>query len=502
MSLPALRRNRLAPNPAAGRRWFGALLACGLCGCALMHERSKPIAEIQPEQIRLADDIHLAREGWPSARWWTAYNDPQLDTLIDQALTDAPSMAIAHGRVDQARAQVELVKSGTRLQAAALAAVNRERVSANGFLGPYAFTAPLLGTTGPWYTEGIVGVGASYQFDLWGKQRDQINASIGVQNARLAEQAAVELEVSTDVAQLYYGIQTTLQTVDLLGQAHEIVAATVEAHAARASRGLEPETLTQQARAQQLAIEGQLTEAQSLIRQLREALRALIGAHADMLSTIAQVPLPVSQASLPATLSYELLARRPDLQAMRWYVQASSAQIEAAKAAFYPNFDIKAFFGFAALHTSDLLRHDSQVVDIIPGVSLPIFDGGRLNANLKSATAASSTVIAEYNEAVLNAVRDVAVTGTRLQGLDQEELLQTQKVHAVTFVQNSAEAYYQRGLKNKTTALEARLPVITEQIALLDIRGRQMSQEIALVKALGGGYDAAQLAATSQNRLN
>ena len=258
MSLLALLRNR--PLASAGCQCFGALVACALSGCALMHEDSKPIAEIPPRQVRLADDIHLAREGWPSARWWTGYHDPQLDAFIDQALTDAPTMAIARGRVDQARAQVELVKSGTSLQAAASAAVNRERVSSNGFLSAYASTNPFLGATGPWYTEGIVGVGASYQFDIWGKQRDQISASIGVQNARLAEQAAVELEVSTDVAQLYYGIQTTLQTVDLLQQAHEIVAATVEAHAARASRGLEPDTYTQQARAQQLAIEGQLTE--------------------------------------------------------------------------------------------------------------------------------------------------------------------------------------------------------------------------------------------------
>lgn len=492
-----VKNRRTLASPATRRWWFGALLACGLSSCALIHENSKPISEIQPEQIRLADDIHLAQEGWPSARWWTGYNDPQLDALIDQALKDAPTMAIARSRVDQARAQVELVKAGTSLQLTASAAVNRERVSSNGFLSAYAHTNPQLGATGPWYTEGIVGVRGSYQFDIWGKQRDQINAAIGVQNAQLAEEAAVELEISTDVAQLYYGIQTTLQTLDLLQQAHEIVAATVAAHAARASRGLEPDTFTEQARAQQLAIERQVTEARSLIRQLREALRALVGAHGDNLPNIVEVPLPTSQASIPATLSYELLARRPDLQAMRWYVQASAAQIDAAKAAFYPSFDIKAFFGFDALHMSDLLRHDSLQINIIPGVSLPIFDGGRLNANLKSATAASSTVIAQYNQAVLNAVRDVAVTGTRLQGLDQEERLQTEKVHAVTFLENSAEAHYQRGLANKITALEARLPVITEEIALLGIRGLQLSQEIALVKALGGGYHVDQLAATS-----
>ncbi|HYA19152.1 MAG TPA: TolC family protein, partial [Burkholderiales bacterium] len=288
---------RFPPTVAARLQWLGALLVCGLSGCALIHEDSKPLSEIQPEQIRLADDIHLAREGWPSANWWTVYGDQQLDALIDQALRDAPSMAIARSRVDQARAQVELVKAGTSLQVTAIAAINREHTSANAFFSPFAHTNPQIGATGPWYTEGIIGLRGSYQFDIWGKQRDQINAAIGVRNAKLAEEAAVELEISTDVAQLYYGIQVTLHTVDLLQLAHEIVASTVVAHGARAFRGLEPDMFTEQARAQQLAIERQVTEAQSLIRQLREALRALVGADADNLSNIEQVPLPTYQAA-------------------------------------------------------------------------------------------------------------------------------------------------------------------------------------------------------------
>jgi len=178
-------------------------------------------------------------------------------------------------------------------------------------------------------------------------------------------------------------------------------------------------------------------------------------------------------------------------------VQASRSQIDAAKAAFYPSFDIKLFFGYDALHMADLLRYQSTQINIVPGLSLPIFDGGRLNANLKSATSASSLVTAQYNQAVLDAVRDVAVTGTRLLGLEKEEELQTEKVQAVSFLQDSAEAHYERGLANKIIALEAHLPVIAEQIALLTVRGRQLSQEIALVKALGGGYDSDQLAATS-----
>jgi len=470
------------------RTVLSALVGCGLAGCALIHHDSKPMDAIRPEQIRLPDDIHLARDGWPSARWWAGYGDPQLDGLIERALTSAPTMLVARGRVAQAQSDVELVKAGTNLQVTALGAIDREHVSGNGFLAPFALNEPAAGFTGPWYTSGIVGLGASLDVDLWGKQRAQVAASLGVHNARLAEVAAIELELSTDVAQLYYGIQTTYQVIELLQQSREVAAFALETHQARAARGLEPQTQTQEARAALLAVQQQIVVAQGQVRQFRESLRAMIGASADDLPVIQPVPLPPLQAALPSTLSYELLARRPDLQAMRWYVQASFDRIDAAKAAFYPSFDIKAFFGVNALHLSDLFTHASQQINLIPGLYLPIFDGGSLNANLGGARSASNTLIEQYNEAVLDAVRDVAATGSRLQDLDAQAELQTQKTQAISFVEQSAEGHYRSGLGSRFAAMEAREPLIEERLALLRINGQQLSGEIALTKALGGGY--------------
>lgn len=478
------------------RRGFGlgVLLLAGLVGtlsdCALIHHDSTPYTPIATDEIRLADDIHLAREGWPSARWWTGYGDAQLDALIDRALANAPTMVIARTRVAQAKSDVELVKAGSNLQVVALGMIDREHVSANGFLGPFARNEPALGLTGPWYTEGIVGLGASLNVDIWGKQRAQVAAALGVQNARLAEASAVELEISTDVAQIYYGIQTTYQLIDLLKQSQQVAAFAVDAHEARVARGLESRTFVETAHAQQLAAQRQIVNAQGQVKQFRESLRALIGAGADNLPDIEPVPLPASHAALPSTLSYELLARRPDLQAMRWYVQSSFDRIDAAKAAFYPSFDIRAFFGVDALHLGDLFTHQSQQINLIPGLTLPIFDGGRLNANLSGARTASNALIEQYNQAVLNAVRDVAKTGSRLEDLDDEVELQTRKVRAVAFARDSTEAHYRRGLASQLTAVEAREPVIAEQVALLDLDGQRLSQEIALVKALGGGYRA------------
>ncbi|MFD1556680.1 MdtP family multidrug efflux transporter outer membrane subunit [Paraburkholderia silviterrae] len=477
-------RRRLRCNMLA------AGLFCALAGCALIHHNGVPYAQIPPEQIRLADDIHLARDGWPQARWWTRFDDPQLDTLIEQALRDALSMVIARSRVAQAKSDVELVSAGSNLQVVALGLLDRERVSAHGFLGPFAEQAPALGLTGPWYTEGIVGLGASLDVDIWGKQRAQIAASLGVSNARLAETSAVELEISTDVAQLYYGIQTTYHLIELLRESDEVATFAIEAHEARVVRGVEPRTLLEEARAQQLSTRQQIVAAQGQIKQFRESLRALMGAGPQGLPAIAPVALPPAHASLPGTLSYELLARRPDLQAMRWLVQSSFDRIDAAKAAFYPSFDIKAFFGVDALHLADLFTHASQQINLIPGLYLPIFDGGRLNANLNGARAASNTLIEQYNEAVLNAVRDVAQAGSRLVTLDAQTQLQKQRVQSVAFVKDSAEAHYQRGLASRLTAIQARQPVIAEQVALLTLDAQTLGQEIALTKALGGGYRA------------
>lgn len=480
---PAMFDHHSKPISASMRVGAGLLLVVVLSGCASIRgDQGEPIAQIQPEQIRLADDIKLARDGWPSARWWTAYGDPQLDALIEQALEEAPTMASAQSKVDKARAQVRAVRATGGVQVQASASVDRTRL-------PIASVSSIIGI-GPWFTSGDLNIGGTYPIDIWGRNRAQVDAAMGVQNAQLAEQAAAELQMSTGVAQLYYSIQATLQTIDLLQQAREIAAANVAAHTARAERGLEPKTLTEQARAQQLGIEQQIASAETTIRQLREALRAMVGAQADNLPEIAKVPLPSVDAQLPTTLSYELLARRPDLQAMRWYVESTVSGIEAARAAFYPSFDITAFYGLSSLFIEDLLKYENRAISLSPGLTLPIFTSGLLNANLEGATADNNAAIAMYNQAVLNAVSDVAVAGARLQGLDEQERLQIERLDAVTFAMKSTEAHYRRGLASKISAINARLPVNAEEIALLGIRQEQISQSIALIAALGGGYRA------------
>ncbi|TKC80188.1 MdtP family multidrug efflux transporter outer membrane subunit [Trinickia terrae] len=476
------------PRSLQACRWLVSFALPFFAACAIIHHDSPPAAMIAPQQIKLAGDIHLANEGWPSARWWEQYRDPQLDALIGLALAHAPTLAIARERVSQARAQVELIRAVSGLQMQARADADRERVSSHGFLSAYASKDPAIGADGPWYWAGLVGLDGHYDIDIWGKQRDLVRAAIGEQNARRAEAAQAELELAAGVAQLYYGIQTTYASLDLLRQLRDVRAFELDARSARHERGLEALTQTAEARAKLLAIDQQIASAEEQIVHAREALRALAGAGPDDLPAVAPAPLPAAAGSLPSTLSYELLARRPDLQAMRWLVQASFDRIDAAKAAFYPSFDITAFFGFNALQMRDLFLHSSQQINLIPGLSLPIFDGGRLNANLHGARTASNTLIEQYDQAVLDAVRDVAQSGSEIGDLDHRVHLQRERIDALSFASDSAEASYRTGLGDKISAMQAKAPVIEGRLELVQLSGDEIEAGIALTKALGGGY--------------
>lgn len=386
--------------------------ATALSGCALIREDTAAHQQLQPENSQLANDIHLASSGWPQAQWWRQFNDPQLNALIQQTLSGSHTLAEAKLREKKSQSQAELLEAGSQLQVAALGMLNRQRASANGFLGPYALDAPKLGMDGPYYTEATIGLFAGIDLDFWGVHRSAVAAAIGAQNAALAETAAVELSLTTGVAQLYYSMQASYQMLDLLQQTRDVVDYAIQAHQSKVAHGLEAKVPYHGARAQMLAVDKQIAAVKGQIKETRESLRALMGVEA--MPDIKSASLPQVNTGIPSTLSYELLARRPDLQAMRWYVQASLNQVDAARALFYPSFDIKAFFGLDSIHLDSLFKNTSKQINFIPGLRLPLFDGGRLNANLASTRAASNILIERYNQSVLNAVRDVAINGARL----------------------------------------------------------------------------------------
>lgn len=183
-----------------------------------------------------------------------------------------------------------------------------------------------------------------------------------------------------------------------------------------------------------------------------------------------------------------LLARRADLQAAHWYVESSLSTIDAAKAAFYPDINLMAFLQQDALHLSDLFRHSAQQMGVTAGLTLPIFDSGRLNANLDIAKAESNLSIASYNKAVVEAVNDVARAASQVQTLAEKNQHQAQIERDALRVVGLAQARFNAGIIAGSRVSEARIPALRERANGLLLQGQWLDASIQLTGALGGGY--------------
>ncbi|ECF8688233.1 outer membrane efflux family protein [Salmonella enterica] len=222
--------------------------------------------------------------------------------------------------------------------------------------------------------------------------------------------------------------------------------------------------------------------------QLAEArLSALTNTQSAALK-LRQVSLPAVESQLPSQLGYSLLARRADLQAAHWYIESSLSSIDAAKAAFYPDINLMAFLQQDALHLSDLFRHSAQQYGITGGLTLPIFDSGRLNANLDIAKAQSNLSIANYNKAVVDAVNDVARAASQVETLAQKNQHQQQIEHDAQRVVGLAQARFNAGIIAGSRVSEAKIPALREQCNGLLLQGQWLDASIQLTSALGGGY--------------
>ena len=461
-------------------------------GCAFYTDQSPGVDLVKSDRIQTAKDIRLSAEGWPSAQWWKKYGDDQLDALIKTALADSPTIQMAQSRVDQAGSMVKMASASTGPFINALGSIDRTSVSANGFLGPFALNMPQSGFTGPWYTAGLVGVAGGMKLDVFGKDRALTEAAIGVQNARIAELAMVRLDLATHIAQLYFELQVTRQKIMLLNQALGIEIEKLDSIHAKRHAGLASETSVQLIESQKSLVEGAISAEEAREKVFREAIRALLDGNVESVDNIKTTALPETRPQLPTDLRYDLLARRPDLQAYRWYVQSSLSQIDAAKAAFYPSFDIKAFFGVNSLNQATLFNYPaSRQINLIPGLYLPIFNGGMLSANLENARSTSNATIALYNQAVLNAVSEVSQQGAQLQDLETQLALSKARLENLSFANESAQAFYGRGLINKAVAAESKIPLVAQQIFDSQMHGQRLIIELALIRALGGGAEQA-----------
>lgn len=454
-----------------------------------MHDDRQSLSQQTPA-VNVDSALPAAlKNGWPDSQWWKAYHDPQLNALIDSTLRNSPDMQVAEQRIQLAEAQAKAVEAQDGPEIDFSADVERQRMSAEGLMGPFAITDPAAGTTGPWYTNGTFGLTAGWNLDLWGKNRAEVTARIGAVKAREAEREQTRQLLASGVSRLYWEWQTQSALKSVLTQIKN-----EQQNVINVDRQLYQNGITSSVEGVETDIDSSKTDQQlNDVNGKMKVIEARLSALTNSQSTVLKLhtsKLPTVESQLPSQLGYSLLARRPDLQAAHWYIESSLSSIDAAKAAFYPDVNLMAFLQQDALHLSDLFRHSAQQMGVTAGLTLPIFDSGRLNANLDITKAQSNLTVANYNKAVVDAVNDVARAASQVETLAQKNQHQQQIEHDAQRVVGLAQARFNAGIIAGSRVSEAKIPALREQCNGLVLQGQWLDASIQLTSALGGGYHA------------
>jgi len=490
-----------------GKRRIAAALAFAslLSGCAAP-TRHAPRVPLRTE-APLAG-LPAATAGWPAAEWWKDFHDAQLDALVELATARAPALDVAAARYRQAAAGVDAARADSRPELTGLASASRAKIgsgkpnaaAANGGSttggaggtsgnGSGAAASAGGGFTLPSYVTSVVALADfSYDFDWWGAHRAAIESAIDQEHAALAERSASLAALQYGVAAAYFdwlGIELRLTQA---AHSTDVNARLVAIAQARVNRGIDSPQTLEAARAQLAAARTQGAQLEGAASLDLVQIAALCGVAPAELPPLSARALPTPDTRLPDDARVHLLARRPDIVASRWQVQAASRDVDQARAAFFPDVSLNALG--AVLRSLPTPGPDSTLRAGSVGLSamLPLFDGGRRQAAFDRGEAALDLAIAQYNQTVLDAAQDVNRQTVLLGALAKERQEHAAALAAAAAAYDQAQARARRGVDDPRQTLGALGQLIAQRDAAVSLDAQALATQVSLVHALGGGY--------------
>ena len=435
-----------------------------------------------------------AAASWPREEWWKGYGDPQLDALIVQGLRDSPDAMAAAARFRRAQAMA---------QAAGAPLLPSADLQADGGLQKQSYTVGFPKEFVPkgWQDRGQVALDLSFDLDLWGKNRAALAAATSEAEAARIEQSQARLALSTAIATAYIDLAREHADRDVIAAALDLRLATQKLVAHRVEIGLDTRAELKQADAAVPLARADLQAADEAIALTRHQIAALVGAGPDLGLTLARPRLDrIQQTDIPSGTTTDLVGRRPDIAAARARVEATASRIKAARADFYPAITLGALVGFQSLGLENLSKQDSLFGNVGPAISLPLFHGGAISGRYRGTRADYDEAVANYDRTILSAYREVADAVTSQRSV-RERLVQSRQS-----LVDSEEAYsiarkrFEGGLSNYLNVLSAEQMLLQARRSVADLDARRFAIDIALVRALGGGFDqASDLAKDNKN---
>ncbi len=451
-----------------------AALTLALAGCAVGPAYHRP--SIPPPPAWIASTAP-APAAWPSADWWRGFGSPQLDGLIAEAERANDDLAAAIARVREAEAQVAIATAPLLPALDASAAATRQRM-----------LLPMPGGGTLSYNTYLPELSASYELDFWGANRAARAAAIATANASRSDRVTVELTVMTSVADTYF---TALELQDQLKIAQDNLASAEET-----LRGLTIDervgTTTSLDVAQQEAevatLSAGIPPLQQQLQQTLDALAILVGATPQAFKlapgTLTGLGEPRPSPGLPS----ELLARRPDVAEAEAELIAANADIQVARAAFFPTIDLTASGGYESTALQTLLEPGSRIFSLAAGLTQPVFHGGAILGQYHLSEARYAELLADYHKAVISALGNVEDALVAVRETADEQQREQNAVDTARRAYRLSQAQFHAGTINILTVLSTETALFTAQSTLAQVKLAHLQSLVGLFNALGGGW--------------
>jgi len=459
--------------------------AAWLAGCTAGPDYVRPSVEM-PATWKLEAPWRAAApdDAAPKGAWWRRFGDARLDALQEQALERSPTLAIAAARLEQARAVVR-ANAASLLPSASLGVRDvRARISPNRPLSNYA--SPNFATV---QNDFLPALSVSYEIDLAGRIRR------GVEGAQAsAEQSAADLEnarllLAADLATAYFNLRATDIELDVLARSIALQRRSLDfvgtRHDLGAASGLDVAQ-------QQALLDTTLTQVDVLKRQrsgYEHAIATLVGTPAPSFSLAADTS-ELEPPAVPLGVPSDVLQRRPDVASAERAMAAANAQIGVARAAYYPSIVLSPAIGFESRSLSTLFEAPSILWSLGAQLMQPLFNAGRLDANVAFASAGYEATVGNYRRVVLTAMQEVEDGITGLADLGHANAQARTAVATARHVLDLANARYEGGATTYLDVITAQQSLLSAERLSAQLGGQRLLVAVFLVKALGGGWQA------------
>ena len=454
-------------------------------GCMVGPDYSKPSV---PMTATYKEDqgwkLAQPRDDIPRDMWWEIFGDPQLNALEEQVSQANQNVKVAEAHFRQARALIGFARAGLFPTITAGATANSVRDSTNR---PFV-TSANGASTGDFLLTGDI----SYEIDLWGRIRRSVTAAREEAQATAGDLESARLSIQAELAVDYLELRSADAQQRLLNDTVQAFKEALQLTINRFEGGAAPKSDVAQAQTQLETTQVQATDIAVQRAQLEHAIAVLIGKPPAEFS-LPPAPLDLQPPDIPAGLPSELLERRPDIAAAERRVAEANEQIGIAKAAYFPTVTLNALLGFESSSIRNLGGWQSFLWAVGSSLAQTIFDGGRRRATSEAALANYDATVASYRQATLDAFQQVEDNLAALRILEQET---QQQERAVVSARESLQLFtnrYKGGVDNYLQVITAQTVALANERNQVDIMRRRMDASVLLVKALGGGWNVADL---------